>query len=281
MILPSTADPSAIILANQSSVVLVTNETLFVNKQESNYNNSFGRGCVGTVVYSESNNTAHDMAAMAHRDITTLRFNLVGEHAKDSAHAYRWPLSLMIFGLSLILLVMIISVLLPRKMQDVLFTACCLSNSENFNYIDIALYKTRHSMYRKEVYFQSMRHPVSNSHRLQQRPQQRLQKNVTMVKASSWPEHKRNVQPSSMLPVVYHCSNYATAQGSPVTRIALLNSPIQTWEAKSVEPDFEKISKSDQAQSCEYQLTKAECKEYRKTENRVQNEDRVSYSSEP
>lgn len=54
------------------------------------------------------------------------------------------------------LLFLIVMLLFPAGCQNRL---CRLlrGDTENFNYIDVGLYKTRHSMYRKEIYLQQMR----------------------------------------------------------------------------------------------------------------------------
>lgn len=59
--------------------------------------------------------------------------------------------------LSTILLCMIILLTLPKSIQDSIFNFVLQQHPEqSFSYIDVGLYKTRHTMYRKEVFSQMM-----------------------------------------------------------------------------------------------------------------------------
>lgn len=59
--------------------------------------------------------------------------------------------------LSLILLFMLILLCLPKSVQDTVIQWITRQTpDQSFNYIDVGLYKTRHSMYRKEVYSLAM-----------------------------------------------------------------------------------------------------------------------------
>ncbi|VDQ07743.1 unnamed protein product [Trichobilharzia regenti] len=59
--------------------------------------------------------------------------------------------------MAFVLLVMIATLLLPKSIQDNLFQLILNQTpDQTFNYIDVGLYKTRHSIYRKEVYSLAM-----------------------------------------------------------------------------------------------------------------------------
>ncbi|OON19218.1 hypothetical protein X801_04917 [Opisthorchis viverrini] len=63
----------------------------------------------------------------------------------------------MLVILSLTLFFMCLLLLLPKSAQDAVFRFISRqSPDQSFNYIDVGLYKTRHSMYRKEVYSMAM-----------------------------------------------------------------------------------------------------------------------------
>ncbi|GAA51377.1 hypothetical protein CLF_106010 [Clonorchis sinensis] len=65
----------------------------------------------------------------------------------------RIGLIVMLVVLSLTLFFMCLLLLLPKSAQDAVFRFISRqSPDQSFNYIDVGLYKTRHSMYRKEVY---------------------------------------------------------------------------------------------------------------------------------
>ncbi|VDP67132.1 unnamed protein product [Echinostoma caproni] len=70
---------------------------------------------------------------------------------------YRSSLVAMMIFLALILLFMLILLCLPKSAQDTVIRWITRQNpDQSFNYIDVGLYKTRHSMYRKEVYSLAM-----------------------------------------------------------------------------------------------------------------------------
>ncbi|CAH8650826.1 unnamed protein product, partial [Heterobilharzia americana] len=59
--------------------------------------------------------------------------------------------------MAFILLIMIATLLLPKSIQDNIFQLILNQTpDQTFNYIDVGLYKTRHSIYRKEVYSLAM-----------------------------------------------------------------------------------------------------------------------------
>ncbi|TNN16947.1 hypothetical protein EWB00_000070 [Schistosoma japonicum] len=59
--------------------------------------------------------------------------------------------------MALILLIMTAVLLLPKSIQDNVFQLVLHQTpDQTFNYIDVGLYKTRHSIYRKEVYSLAM-----------------------------------------------------------------------------------------------------------------------------
>ncbi|TGZ61949.1 hypothetical protein CRM22_007713 [Opisthorchis felineus] len=69
----------------------------------------------------------------------------------------RIGLIVMLIILSLTLFFMCLLLLLPKSAQDAVFRFISRqSPDQSFNYIDVGLYKTRHSMYRKEVYSMAM-----------------------------------------------------------------------------------------------------------------------------
>ncbi|CAH8593529.1 unnamed protein product [Dicrocoelium dendriticum] len=79
--------------------------------------------------------------------------NVNGETPAD----YSGGLFVMMFLLTCILFMMVILLLLPKSVQDAIFRwISCQGPDASFNYIDVGLYKTRHSMYRKEVYSLAM-----------------------------------------------------------------------------------------------------------------------------
>ncbi|VEL27587.1 unnamed protein product [Protopolystoma xenopodis] len=67
-------------------------------------------------------------------------------------------LVVLLIALSGFLMLMIISLFLPKHVQDQLFRLLLRQKpDQSFNYIDVGLYKTRHSMYRKEIFSAVMR----------------------------------------------------------------------------------------------------------------------------
>ncbi|KAL3317729.1 hypothetical protein Ciccas_003606 [Cichlidogyrus casuarinus] len=74
----------------------------------------------------------------------------------EDSNPYKIHLILLISLLALVLVWMILCVITPKSLEW--FLCICRNNKEGkFNYIDMALYRTRHSMYRKEVYSANMR----------------------------------------------------------------------------------------------------------------------------
>ncbi|KAF8564603.1 hypothetical protein P879_04843 [Paragonimus westermani] len=92
------------------------------------------------------------------------------EHDDLTVENGSWVLAMFVI-LSLVLLLMIVLLSLPKSMQDSVFR--CVSREspdQTFNYIDVGLYKTRHSMYRKEVYSLAMQGNRSKTKREQVDP---------------------------------------------------------------------------------------------------------------
>lgn len=78
-------------------------------------------------------------------------------HSIEINTDYRSSLVAMMVLLSLILLFMLILLCLPKSVQDTVIQWITRQTpDQSFNYIDVGLYKTRHSMYRKEVYSLAM-----------------------------------------------------------------------------------------------------------------------------
>lgn len=66
---------------------------------------------------------------------------------------YHWGLLTLIIIMALVLFIMMAVLILPKSVQDSLLQFCFRQTSDSsFNYIDVGLYKTRHSIYRKEIY---------------------------------------------------------------------------------------------------------------------------------
>ncbi|KAL3311720.1 hypothetical protein Ciccas_009697 [Cichlidogyrus casuarinus] len=83
--------------------------------------------------------------------------NETGSGSRDQEmDSYHLGLIILIVFLSLVLFLMISALLASISQQDP-FKCLCKDSKENFNYIDIGLYKTRHSMYRKEIYSRAMK----------------------------------------------------------------------------------------------------------------------------
>ncbi|TPP66344.1 hypothetical protein FGIG_11882 [Fasciola gigantica] len=78
-------------------------------------------------------------------------------HSVEINADYRHSLIAMMVLLALVLLFMLILLCLPKSVQDTIIRCITRQNpDQSFNYIDVGLYKTRHSMYRKEVYSLAM-----------------------------------------------------------------------------------------------------------------------------
>ena len=96
--------------------------------------------------------TRHNSFTDSHR----LFLNKTSDQLFDNQ--YNLPLTILIVFLSLILITMMFSLITHSGMFGKSINICNKCRGpKKFNYINVGLFKTRHSIYRSEVYKQSMR----------------------------------------------------------------------------------------------------------------------------